>query len=211
MLKLCCLLLAMSLAVAAFPFKVFMVGDSHVSSRIYPEAVGDILVDADPEIDFDYWGKAGAGFYTFNESPAMMSHVYNAGADLLVVHLGTNDSYTRRFDKAKFLQDLSTFYSNVSAHCPGVPVVFVTPFFNKIKGSKEVNANTRVCAEAIREFAAGRDGIYVVDNNATHGMHFLNGGRELINRDNVHLTVEGYRELASQVGQALIDMDPLWQ
>lgn len=201
------LLISMARAAA---FSVFMTGDSHVSSRVYPERVGDILVDADPEIEFDYHGKAGAGFYSFNDEPSLMRRIYAAEPDILIVHLGTNDSYTRRFDSGKFTADISEFYRNVREHCPEALVVFVTPFYNKLKGSREVNGNTRACSDAILEFAKGKEGVYVIDNNADHGMDFLNGGHRLISHDNVHLTPEGYKELGDQVGQALIDIEDLW-
>lgn len=198
----------MSIVLNGLGFNVFMAGDSHVSGRIYPERVGDILVDADPEIDFDYYGKAGAGFYTYNESPSLMNRIYEAQPDILIVHLGTNDSFTNNFDKQKFKNDLKEFYDNVKQRLPRVKMVFVTPFYNKLKG--KLNRNTRQCADAYLEFASTHPDAGIIDNNATHGMDFLDGGAELIRHDNVHLTPAGYEELGDQVGEALIEMEDLW-
>lgn len=188
---------------------VFMAGDSHVCSRVYPERVGEILEDADPEIFFDYGGKTGAGFYTYNDSPHLMQEIYDANPDVLVVHLGTNDSYTPNFHAGKFLNDVTKFYDNVMRRFPNCKIVLVTPFFNRLKNGS-LNTSTRKCAQACCEFAEKHENAFVVDNNAEYGMFFLDGGDEIIRPDGVHLTVKGYTELADQVSQGLINIDALW-
>ena len=199
----------MTLAFGAHSFRIFMVGDSHVCSKIYPERVGDILVDAEPAIDFSYWGKIGASLLTYNESAEMMKRIYDAEPDVLIVHLGTNDSYSHQFNRGQFLEHLTTFYDNVEHHLPDCAIVFVTPFYNRLK-DHTVNHNTRVCADEYLEFASSHRNAYVVDNNADYGMVFLDGGEELIRHDGVHLTVKGYEELGDQVGEGLIETDGIW-
>lgn len=199
----------MALSLEASSFSIYMTGDSHVCSKIYPEMVGDILMDADPEITFDYWGKIGASVHTFNTSPGFMERIYDADPDLLVVHLGTNDSYSHHFSEENFERNLEKFYSNVSSHCPDCVIVFVTPFFNKLKDGS-VNHSTRLCSDVYLDFARHHKNVYVFDDNAKFGMHFINGGSRLIRNDGVHLTVEGYQELGEQVGQGLIDIQDLW-
>lgn len=199
----------MAFVLNASPYNIFMTGDSHICSNIYPETVGDILSEADPEIDFDYWGKVGAGFYTFNNSEEMMQHIYDAEPSILIVHLGTNDCYSPKFRPEKFLSDLEEFYGNVSERFPDCKMVFVTPFFNKFKNGK-LNEQNRKCADAYLEFAENHKNAYVIDNNATHGMYFLEGGKSLIRPDNVHLTAEGYKQLGEQVGSALLSIEDLW-
>ena len=190
-------------------FNIYMTGDSHVCSNYYPERVGDILVDADPEIDFSYWGKVGATFETFNTTPPYMDKIYDAAPDILIVHLGTNDSYSDPFKKDWFVDNLNTFYENVKSGCPDCMIVFITPFYNKLKNGK-VNGSTRECADAYIDFGADHDDVFIVDNNADYGMYFLDGGAELIRNDGVHLTMEGYKDLGDQVGQEIIDIDALW-
>lgn len=197
------------MAIEAFSFKIFMTGDSHVASKIYPERVGDILVDADPEIEFSFAGHNGAAFYTFNETPSLMHSIYAAEPDILIVHLGTNDSYTKDFNNQKFLSDVEEFYDNVRNNCPDVLTVFITPFYNRLKDGS-VNKSTRECADAIVRFAKARENVFVIDNNEEYGMHFLDNSGTLMRPDGVHLTVEGYEELGDQVGQGLIDIDELW-
>lgn len=189
---------------------VYMTGDSHVCSNFYPETVGDILVDGDPEIDFSYWGKIGASFETFNTTPDFMERIYKAKPEILIVHLGTNDCYSDPFKRDWFLDNLTEFYESVSQRFPDCKFVFVTPFFNKFKNGK-LNPYNRDCADAYLEFQKEHDNVFVVDNNADFGMCFLDGGAKLIRHDNVHLTEEGYKLLGEQVAQAIIDLDTLWE
>ena len=188
---------------------VFMTGDSHIGSKIYPETVGDILEEADPEIVFSWWGKNGARFDSFNSSPEMMGKIYAAKPDILIVHLGTNDSYTKNFDEKRMMKNLTTFYHNVKSRFPECRLVLVTPFYNRLK-DHSVNDNAGICADVYLEFAETHPHVYVVDNNADFGMYFLDGGNTLIRNDGVHLTTTGYERLGEQVGAAVVEMVELW-
>lgn len=203
-------ILAFSLAIEAMAWNVFMAGDSHVCSKIYPQGVEKIISEAEPDIRFSYFGKIGAGFYTYNETPRYMEEIYDAQPEILIVHLGTNDSYTRNFNRKEFLHNVNTFYENVCSCLPECKIVFVTPFYNKLHGSKAINRNTRRCADALVDFSSSHSNTYVVDNNATHGKEFLNRRGELMRNDCVHLTEKGYELLARQVGSALVEMEDLW-
>ena len=187
-----------------------MVGDSHVCSKIYPHGVERILEKGEPDIKFSFFGKIGAGFYTYIDSKAYMNEIYEADPDILIVHLGTNDSYTRNFSKKKFLNDVRVFYKDVVNHFPECKIVFVTPFYNKLKGSKQPNRNTRKCADALLEFANDQRNCYVIDNNADYGMIFLKHCGDLMRNDCTHLTEKGYQRLAEQVGEALLKIEDLW-
>lgn len=197
-------------ATEAFAWKVFMAGDSHVCSKIYPRGVEAVLCREEPDVEFSYYGKIGAGFYTYNDSPSMMREIYDAEPDILIVHLGTNDSYTKRFSRKDFLHNVSVFHKAVAARLPECKIVFVTPFYNRLRGSGSPNRNTRRCADALLDYAAGFSELFVVDNNASHGMYFLDHRSTLMRPDCVHLTEKGYEELARQVGEALADMEDLW-
>lgn len=187
-----------------------MAGDSHVCSKIYPRGVERILCEEEPDINFSWTGKIGAGFYTYIDSPSLMEEIYASEPDILIVHLGTNDSYTKRFNRVEFLRNVETFYKDVTNRFPQCKIAFVTPFYNRLKGSSKANRSTRRCADALLDFSAGHRNTYVIDNNADFGMHFLNHHGELMRHDCVHLTERGYAELAEQVGNALAATEDLW-
>lgn len=190
-----------------------MIGDSHVSIKKYPQRMAEIIDRDMPEEEFEYWGIGGAGLYTFINSDANMRRIYNAKPDILIVHLGTNDSYSRVFKDEYFQNNLAKFYGLIRKNLPDCIMVFVTPFYNKNKakgtGKWQLNHNTRLCADRYKEFAAKHDNIYIIDNNAEHGMDFINN--KLIRDDYVHLTAEGYRVLADQVVESFYAIDDLWE
>ena len=192
--------------------RIFMTGDSHVAGKIYPRTVGEILEQYSPEIQFDFWGKNGARFDTFNDDPSMMRRIYDADPDIIIVHLGTNDSYSSEFNERRFIKNLDEFYENIQDNLPGCKIIFVTPFFNKIRakggGKWQVNNNTRLCADALLDFAANHPDCYVADNNGDYGMTFIEQPG-LIRDDNVHLSVEGYRILGEQVAEEILSLPDL--
>lgn len=195
------ILTSLLILVSLFPTaaqRVFMVGDSHVAGKIYPEVVEENLKSEVDGVIFDFWGKNGARFDSFNKNPDYMNRIYQFKPDILVVHLGTNDSYAKEFHKKWFDENISKFYENVENHLPDCKIIFVTPFINKLRAQKDPNESTIVCSEAIREFAARHPNCYVADNNADYGDAFIDDP-DLIRQDNVHLTVEGYEELGLQV------------
>ena len=189
---------------AAQAQRVFMTGDSHVNSKIYPNTVEQILREEMPDLEFAYNCKVGTGFYTFNKSEELMKPIMDFAPEVLVVHLGTNDSYMKNFDPQRFLRTVTTFYDNIKAAFPECRLVFVSPFYNKLK-DKTLNESTRACADAYVEFCNTHPDAYLIDNNAEHGMDFIDGG--LIRKDFVHLTADGYKTLGEQVGNGLLQLD----
>lgn len=203
---------ALSVSCPTYSQRVFMTGDSHVAGKIYPETVKEVLTREQPEIEFSYWGKNGASFNSFNESREQMNIIYDADPDVLVVNLGTNDSYSTNFDEERFTKNVAIFYNNIQSNLPGCAIVFITPFYNKNKakgtGKWTVNENTRICADALIDFAFNHHNVYIIDNNAFTELEFIEGDG-LIRDDNVHLTVAGYKMLGQDVANALLDFSGL--
>lgn len=199
-----------------------MTGDSHVSAKVYPREVKRVIEEAHPEAVFTHWGKGGAGFYTFNDTPEYMDSIYTASPDILIVHLGTNGCYNVPLDPEKTYNDIEVFYNNVKTHLPECRMVFVTPFYNKnreilssegdekVYGPWKVNEKTRACSDVIVDFANRHPGVLVIDNNADAGTVFFDRPG-LIRQDNIHLTQEGYELLGRQVAEKLLGLGELWQ
>lgn len=204
-----------------FSQKIFMTGDSHVSAKVYPNEVKAIVEKAHPTTSFSFWGKGGAGFYTFNENASYMDSIYKASPDILIVHLGTNGCYNVPLDVEKTYHDIDVFYNNVIDRLPDCTIVFVTPFYNKNReiissqgkdkkyGPWKINEKTRACSDIILDFARSHPNIFVIDNNADAGTVFFDN-EGLIRADNIHLTEKGYRLLGRQVAEKLLDINELW-
>ena len=212
---------ALLVCIPVFAQKIFLTGDSHVSGKVYPAEVKKIIEKAKPGVTVDFWGKGGAGFYTFNDTPSFMETIYKAAPDVLIVHLGTNGCYNQPFDRDKYQKDIETFYGNVRENLPDCKIVFVTPFYNKNReilsskgkekkyGPWKVNEKTRGVSDLIVEFAGNHPDTFVVDNNADAGTVFLDKPG-LIRDDHVHLTVKGYELLGRQVADKVLEIKELW-
>lgn len=198
-----------------------MAGDSHVAGKIYPEQVGEIILEKFPDTEFSHWGKNGAGFYTYNDTPEFMYYIFEAQPDILIVHLGTNDCYTG-LNPDKMTEDMQIFYDNVRQKLPECSIVYVTPFENKrhdkISGKKKkaqkfgpwyINPYNKECAQVISDFANSHENTYVIDNYSEAGDMFLTQ-QGLIRPDFVHLTVEGYQILGRQVADKLLQFNSLF-
>ena len=194
--------------------KIFMLGDSHVFAKIYPEKTAEVIRQKYPDMQFNFWGKNGAEFSTYNTHPEYLDSLYAFAPEILIVHLGTNDSYGFTFNKEQYINEMEIFYRNLKDTLPECKIVIVTPFINKRWLNKKrtkwrVNANTTECAQETLKFAADHADTYVIDNNADAGMSYLKD-RRLIRKDNVHLTEEGYGRLGQQVADSLLLISDLW-
>lgn len=203
------IIMAVSLAASA-QLRVFMTGDSHVSSKYYPRAVEELLRQADPDIVFDWSAKVGASFWSFAKSDFALLHpAIEFDPDILIVHLGTNDSYAAKFNPDTFTTNVNNLYNKVEQELPGCQIVFVTPFVNRRKerGKWVDNLNADLCSEALVKFAEDHPDCHVVDNNYYHGFDFID--EKLIRNDYVHLTVDGYKTLGEQVGLGVLALPGL--
>lgn len=194
--------------------KIFMTGDSHVFSKIYPQKIEEIFRTEHPEIEFSWWAKNGICFYSFNSHPEYFDSIFAFRPDILIVHLGTNGAYANNFSREAFRHEMENFYSVLVDSLPEVKVVFVTPFTNKRrkyrkKGKWYVNNNNRAASDEIISFVNEHPSTYFIDNNAEAGTKFLES-RTLTRPDNVHLTALGYNILGEEVGAQLLKLDNLW-
>lgn len=194
--------------------KIFMTGDSHVFSKIYPHKVEEILRNQYPDLDFSWWAKNGICFYSFNSSPEYFDSIFEFKPEILIVHLGTNGAYNNNFTRKAFRKEMENFYFTLIDSLPDVKVVFVTPFTNKIrkyrkKGKWRINYRNRDVADEIISFVSDHPDTFVIDNNAEAGMNFLKS-KNMIRPDNVHLTEVGYNVLGEQVGNQILQIKELW-
>lgn len=195
--------------------KIFMLGDSHVFGKIYPEKTAQILNQTFPESQFEYWGKNGAEFVTYNQNPEYLNTLFDFRPEILIVHLGTNDSYGFSFDPTHFRRSMEVFCQTIREQLPDCKIVMVSPFMNKRWLNKKrtkwrVNTLTRQCSNVMKDFAASDSTLFFIDNNSAAADTFV-GNYQLVRRDNVHLTEAGYNLLAIQVAQSLLAMPGLWQ
>ena len=189
---------------------IYMMGDSHVGSKVYPNKVEEMIRSKYPDIKFTYWFKNGLFFSNFSSNPNYYSKISDFKTDILVLNMGTNEAYTEKFSPENFRKHLSSFYEGLIKRMPYIKVVFVTPFTNKlkVKGKFKVNENNSLASDEILSFVADHPDTYAIDINEEAGTSFIDTPGLI--RDNVHLTLEGYRILGERVGEDLLDIPELW-
>ena len=190
--------------------RVYMTGDSNVGSKLYPDLVEKEIRTKHPGIQFKYSFKNGMRFSHFKSSEEYYNRIVAFKPDILILNLGTNDAYTEQFSVKKFQKDMETFYSGLIKRLPNVKVVFVTPYPNilKLKTGEKVNKNNRVASDEILQFVKTHPNTYAVDVNETFGTTFIDSPK--LNRDKIHLTVQGYNMLGKEVGEGINRLAGLW-
>lgn len=204
-------MMALAAVLSASARRVLMVGDSHVALNTYPKELKAILHDECPDVEFDYFGVGGAGFYTYVNKPALMKRIYDKKPEVLVVALGSNDCNNTQYMASRSLKFITRFYDALKSNLPDCKVVFVSPFFfktNVVNGKgKEINPNVPAMTGVICDFADAHDDTYAIDLLTDYGMYFLDN--DLLLKDLIHLNKSGYISLANLVADGLLALPVL--
>lgn len=203
---------SLMLCICANAQKVFMAGDSHIALKTYPQTLGAILEEEMPGVEFDSFGIGGAGFYTYVDKPKNMVPIYEAQPDILIIALGTNDCNNWYYSASKLRERATRMYNMVKERLPECKIVFVTPFYfktKKVRGHElEINPNVEASAETLASLAETLPDVWTINLVPDHGMDFLNG--DLMRKDFIHLTNDGYRHLARIVADGLLSQAGLF-
>ena len=110
-------------------------------------------------------------------------------ADLVTVAFGTNDWGA---STPEILRKQATAFLDRLAVCyPGVPVVVLTPIWRKDGGEERPFGPFSLVGDILREVAAGREGVRVVD-----GMGLMPGDPDLFGDLRLHPSDRGFAEFA---------------
>ncbi|MDR1203584.1 MAG: GDSL-type esterase/lipase family protein [Tannerellaceae bacterium] len=133
---------------------------------------------------------------------------------LLIISLGTNETFGRRFSTAEFSRQIISFISLLKKYMPEAAILLTTPpecykrvWVNK-KRTYIRNENTERAAKAIIEVAE-EEGIACWDMFATTGgkdssKNWFNG--KWMGRDRIHFSKDGYVEQGTLLFKALMNL-----
>jgi LysM repeat protein/lysophospholipase L1-like esterase len=165
---------------------------------------GVILENNTPGLLYHNIGVNGAKFSDFNKYPAFFSELKALQPDLVIVSLGTNES----FDKMRgeeYLVQLDSFLQKLKAQNPDAVVLVLTPPPSLFK-KKFPNTFAADYAQKIVNLSQDGDfaawdlysqlgGLYGVSRNAKKG---------LIGGDRVHYTNAGYEKQGALLTEAIL-------
>ena len=159
---------------------------------------GFSLLNGNPGVLYHSIGINGAMYvnYTSEEYVCRLAALRPA---LLIVSLGTNESFGRRFSKTEFASQVEAFITLVKRHMPGTALLLTTPpeCYRRVTVNKKRtyvrNDNTEKVAEVIREVAK-REGLACWDLfTATGGLNSSKAWQRagLMRNDRIHFVKEG--------------------
>ena len=177
---------------------------------VQPFCLQGIALTTGKGIEYHTIGVNGARVSSFLKCDHLEAQLSVLKPDLVIVSLGTNDSYTNRFDSIGFCAQLGQFVGEIRAAQPNCAILLTTPGNNKFK-DKTLNTNAVSCAKAIK-LSAEKLNCCTWDFNAIMGSpDSLDLWNEagLITSDFVHLTRSGYKFQARLLMDAIMT-DDFW-
>lgn len=169
------------------------------------------LTNGCPGILYHAVGVNGAMFVHYTD-PTFVRRLAALRPSLLIISLGTNETFGRRFRTEEFAAQAEAFIREVRAAMPGVCLLLTTPAecYKRVYVAKKRtyvrNENTARAAKALREVAR-REGIACWDLfQATGGANSCRKWQTagLMGRDRVHFSKEGYQEQGVLLYRALM-------
>lgn len=181
------------------------IGFDNVSNRHPKFTLQGIRLFSGKGIEYNTVGINGARVASYLKCNCFVPQLAVLNADLVIISLGTNDSYGQRFDSSKFVHQLELLIDNVRQANHNSTILLTTPGNNKIH-CETYNLNAQICANAICE-TARRQKCAVWDFNAIMGNLentdiWYNAG--LLRADFLHLTRKGYEYQAHLLFDAMI-------
>ena len=167
-------------------------------------------------------GNPGILYHSIGVNSAMYTHYMEEGyvrqlallnPSLLIISLGTNETFGRRFSSDDFASQIRQFLALVRAEMPETAILLTTPpecYKRTWENKKRVfirNTNTERAANTIREVAE-EEGVACWDLFSETGGKNSNKAwykAHLLARDRIHFTKEGYQEQGTLLFRALMD------
>ncbi|MEI7594777.1 MAG: GDSL-type esterase/lipase family protein [Bacteroidota bacterium] len=167
---------------------------------------GFLLENNRAGVQYNTIGINGAEFSHFNEAAYFQEQLSYTKPDLLIISLGTNDSFHDRFDSIAFRNQVMCLISNLRLFNPNVEILIMTPP-DSFKKRRYKNKNLLQVVEILTD-------ICTLENIAYWNLFNIMGGsgsvakwqvKKLAQRDRVHYTLSGYELQADMFYNALMN------
>ena len=179
-----------------------------------PVFYGFSLENGHPGVLYHASGINGTAFEHLNRNgEELVRQSTLLAPDLIVVSLGTNDSFGHNYREEHLYQQIVAFVRSLQRANPGVPLLLTSPMefcsrqYSKGRYIRAVNPNGVRTARLIGR-AAAECGTAFWDFYRAAGGSGANGRWQkagLMRRDRIHLTEEGYTLQAQMLYNAFVD------
>lgn len=167
-------------------------------------------------------GQRGILYHSIGVNGAMFVHYAHEAyvkqlallkPSLLIVSLGTNETFGRRFNEAEFTDQARAFLQLVKRYLPQTAILLTTPpecyrrVYVKKKRTYVRNDNTQRAAHALVKLAAQEQVACWDLFSATGGKNSCRTwqSKQLLSRDRIHFRREGYAEQGTLLYRALMN------
>lgn len=173
---------------------------------------GFSLTNGNPGVLYHSIGANGAMFVNYTDS-AYVAQLALLKPDLLIVSMGTNETFGSRFNSSEFASQVRAFLSLVKEEMPHTAILLTTPpeCYRRVTVNKkrvfERNRNTETAARTLVEVAR-EEGIACWDLfTATGGVNSCRKWQRngLLRPDHIHFTRAGYQEQGRLLFRALMN------
>lgn len=164
------------------------------STSIIPfELYGIVLDNEEPGIAYHSIGANGASFKSNFRCALFQQHLVQVNPDLVIISIGTNDSFDGDFSESVFAARYDSFIQMIKAVNSDVQFIFTVPNDSYYK-RKYPNLNTAKTEAAIYELAIKHNALvwdcYKIMGGLRSAMKWMNAG--MMKKDLIHFTNEGY-------------------
>ncbi len=212
--------------------RILHVGDSHLSGGFMTRPIEQALRTLYPHCQLERIGVPGATFASILTSKKM-ERLKTFAPDLIIVSLGTNDSYTTRFLPQVMRTNIEQFLAYVDGELEGEPlIIFTTPPLSYLKkrvrqgtyrtkaGKRRaryttqysLNTATQQASDVILSIAQERGyaaydltrSMQTKQSPEASASHYLS--QRWLHTDRVHYTREGYARLGNYIASWLTSL-----
>lgn len=143
-------------------------------------------------------GVAGARYKEYNGTEYFFEQFPLLSPDLVIISLGTNESFDAKYDVLKFEKEVDTLISRIRKKAPGVNILLTLPSENyRLKSGVPNENKTVISVSAVLRKQAIKHNCAIWDLYAAMGgkgsmLAWYTQG--LVNKDHIHFRRPGYRK-----------------
>ncbi len=147
----------------------------------------------DPGVYYDAIGINGAMLTSYMRCRLLPNHLEAIGPDLMIISIGTNDAYTRRFDVTAYKSHYEALLTTIRKAIPGAAILLTVPndsyLYRRYPNKNTVKMKNAIF-ELAREWNCGVWDFYSVMGGFNSSATWYAAG--MMQPDKVHFNKEGY-------------------
>ena len=154
---------------------------------------GMVLTNDKPGIIYHTIGSNGARYTDYTHSKYFIQQLAELKPDLVIISLGTNEAFSKKFNPDYFENDMDSMITNIKQVAPGTDFLLTTPN-DAFRSRRYKNPDIADAVDVIKREAKKYDAAYWDFYHIMGGYGSMQKWyqRHLCQKDHVHFTAGGY-------------------